>query len=424
MTTGDLSGQISTAYTVEAWVYPTQLTGGGLDQSNYGFTVMSSSVIAANGYPLWITLAGSEVRVWSFEGTATAYHQTVGAGIAINTWTHIALSSTKSGVTTLYVNGTNVLSYTNDGDVNWSTILTIGALRPSRPTSNIPFIGLMDEVRVWNDIRTPQEIQDNMINEINVADPVAKQNLVGYWSFNDATDPTEDLSDNNNNGDLIQGATFGVQNPNVAPPITLPVELSSFTAVTTAEHFVGLHWVTQSETNVAGYYVYRNTEDSIDEAIRVSPFIPAFNLSTQSNYSYVDEEVVPNTRYYFWLQNIDLTGDVSLHGPVTVLVGNNGSVDIPTIPSVDGLQSIYPNPFNPSTTISYSLTKATVVEISVFNSRGQLVRSFNEGEKAPGVWTVQWNGMDNSGNACTTGVYYIRMLAGEYSYLRKAMMIK
>ncbi|MBN2829172.1 MAG: T9SS type A sorting domain-containing protein [Candidatus Cloacimonetes bacterium] len=426
MSTGDLSSQIINTYTTEAWIYPTELTGAGTDQTSYGYTVMASSFAQASGYPLWITVRDSEVRVWTFESTATSFHATTGAGIAINTWSHIAVSTTKGGTTTVYVNGVNKLTYTNDGETNWSTILTIGALRPVRPTSNIPFIGMIDEVRVWNDIRTQEEIQDNMYNEIDISDVNAKQGLVGYWSFNDETDPTEDLSDNNNNGDLIQGAVFGIQNPNVEPPVILPVELSLFAAMATNDGYVGLRWITQSETNVAGYYVYRSIESDIATAMRVSPLIPAQNQSTETEYYFVDEEVMPNTEYNFWLQNIDISGNIDFHGPVSVFVNDyDDSDNTPeTQPLIAGIQSIYPNPFNPTTTISYQLSNDSDVQILIFNTLGKLVRSFNEGHKAKGTSKVTWDGFDASGNACSSGIYFIQLIADNDSYMSKAVMMK
>jgi hypothetical protein len=425
MLIGDLTGQISTTYTVEAWIYPTELTGVGTDQSTYGYTVMASSFAAANGYPLWLTVRGSEVRVWTFESTATTYHETSGAGIALNTWAHIAVTTTKSGTTTVYVNGINKLTYVNDGETNWSSILTVGALRPTRATSNIPFIGLMDEVRVWNDVRTEQEIQDNMYNEINVSDIVAKQGLVGYWNFNDGIDPTEDLSDNNNTGDLIQGATFGAQAPTVDSPATLPVVLSSFTALTTVDNTVGLKWITQSEMNLSGYYIYRSTDNSISNAIIMSPLIQAENSSNEAVYNFVDNEVELATTYNFWLQSIDLSGYVEFFGPVTVTVSSEDSGQTPDTQNLDNvIKSVYPNPFNPSTTISYSLAGESNVKVSIYNTRGQLVRSFDEGRKGMGDGSVTWNGLDESGSTCSSGIYFIKLSVNDASYMRKAVMMK
>lgn len=85
---------------------------------------------------------------------------------------------------------------------------------------------------------------------------------------------------------------------------------------------------------------------------------------------------------------------------------------------------MYPNPFNPSATISYGLNKAATVDFLIYNTRGQLVTSFSEGQKAAGNWSVTWNGLDNNGQSCSSGVYYIQMQAGKESFMRKAVLMK
>ncbi|MDZ4120839.1 MAG: hypothetical protein U1C33_00345, partial [Candidatus Cloacimonadaceae bacterium] len=88
------------------------------------------------------------------------------------------------------------------------------------------------------------------------------------------------------------------------PPQTLPVELSSFTAVITPQNYVKLDWITQSETGVLGYYVFRNTENNLSNAIQVCPLISANNTSQVQIYSFIDNDVEPGL-YYYWLQNVD-----------------------------------------------------------------------------------------------------------------------
>lgn len=204
---------------------------------------------------------------------------------------------------------------------------------------------------------------------------------------------------------------------------TLPVELSSFTATLTAHNTVSVMWVTQSETNVNGYYVYRGMSSELEEAATVSPLIPATNTSQQQMYQFTDSEVFDAGTYYYWLQVQDLDGSIQFHGPTTVFFDNGGN-GTPVIPKVTELKSVYPNPFNPSTTISYSLAKASTVDFVIYNNRGQIVRSFNEGNKGIGNHSFNWFGDDQNGRACSTGVYYIKMQAGKDSFIRKAVLMK
>lgn len=205
---------------------------------------------------------------------------------------------------------------------------------------------------------------------------------------------------------------------------TVPVELTSFTAVPHAQNYIVLHWVTQSETDVMGFYIYRNTINDIGTAFRVSPLITATNTSSQTSYQYEDNEVTPGM-WYYWLQNIDFNGNDAFHGPVlcTLTDGNNGG-SVPDLPLFSGIEAIYPNPFNPSAMISYNVSSPSAVNVHIYNSRGQLVRTYNEGNKDRGRFSVVWNGVDASGSDCPTGIYLIRLTVGKNVFSRKAAMVK
>ena len=84
----------------------------------------------------------------------------------------------------------------------------------------------------------------------------------------------------------------------------------------------------------------------------------------------------------------------------------------------------YPNPFNPTTTISYSLPEQSTVNLVVFDIRGQEVTTLLTSEKPPGNYEVQWNGMDQSGNHMSTGVYFCRLDAGSFSNTIKMVYLK
>jgi len=64
------------------------------------------------------------------------------------------------------------------------------------------------------------------------------------------------------------------------------------------------------------------------------------------------------------------------------------------------------------------------VRFQIFNSRGQIVREFDLGTKAPGNYTVEWDGTDSLGRILGDGVYCVRMLAGHKSFQRKAILMK
>ena len=86
--------------------------------------------------------------------------------------------------------------------------------------------------------------------------------------------------------------------------------------------------------------------------------------------------------------------------------------------------SNYPNPFNPSTTISYSLPTETSVRLMIYNTRGQLVKTLVNADQKAGSHSSIWDGTDSSGSAVSSGVYYYRLITNDRSIYRKMLMVK
>ncbi len=206
---------------------------------------------------------------------------------------------------------------------------------------------------------------------------------------------------------------------------TLPVELSSFSASPTADNYVQLYWITQSESNLQGYYVFRSAEKELSSGIQLSGLIQPTNTSSQQSYSYLDSEIFASGLYYYWLQSMEMDGNGYYHGPVSILVNLEGSdPDIPEIPMETGIRAIFPNPFNPSTTISYQLLSPEKVNISIYNIRGQVIQSMNRTHNAAGIYSVVFNGNDSSGNAVSSGIYYVVMNTGKRNFTQKIVLMK
>ncbi len=205
---------------------------------------------------------------------------------------------------------------------------------------------------------------------------------------------------------------------------TVPVELSSFTATLTVDNFVNLKWISQSETALAGYYIYRSQNPIFSDALLMSPLISATNSSSQQIYNYTDSELFSNGNYYYWLQSADLDGSSTCFGPVNVFYNAQNIYSIPEIPTVTKLGAAYPNPFNPLVFIPYSLAQDAGVNISIFNNRGQLQRQFELGLRESGSYQLAWDGTDMLGQPAASGVYYIVMNAGGKSFTGKAILMK
>ncbi len=95
------------------------------------------------------------------------------------------------------------------------------------------------------------------------------------------------------------------------------------------------------------------------------------------------------------------------------------------IPQVTNLEtSVYPNPFNPSTTISFSIPKSTNVNISVFNARGQKVTTLTNETYHSGTHNVNWNGKDRNNHSVASGLYFYRVTTDNSSKTNKMILMK
>jgi|GEM_PF-3128721 len=89
------------------------------------------------------------------------------------------------------------------------------------------------------------------------------------------------------------------------------------------------------------------------------------------------------------------------------------------------LRENYPNPFNPGTTIEYDLpAPGGWVNLSIYDVRGRLVRTLVDRSLLPGHYETLWNGKDDSGTAVSSGLYFCRMQAGEFTATRKMVLMR
>ncbi len=88
------------------------------------------------------------------------------------------------------------------------------------------------------------------------------------------------------------------------------------------------------------------------------------------------------------------------------------------------LKGNYPNPFNPSTTIAYSVKEPGAVWIGIYNVKGQLIRTLVNDTRATGHYTMDFDGRDDNGRSISSGIYFLKMRSGAYQSTRKMMMMQ
>ncbi len=94
------------------------------------------------------------------------------------------------------------------------------------------------------------------------------------------------------------------------------------------------------------------------------------------------------------------------------------------LPEEYTLSQNYPNPFNPSTVIHYSLARRANVEITVYDILGRRVRNLVNEERSAGCHSIDWDGNNDKGDMVSTGIYFYRITAGDFSSSRKMLLLK
>jgi hypothetical protein len=90
------------------------------------------------------------------------------------------------------------------------------------------------------------------------------------------------------------------------------------------------------------------------------------------------------------------------------------------------LENAYPNPFNPTTTIRYSIASAGRVSLKIYNAAGQLVRTLVDEEQAPTAegLSATWDAIDNRGQSVASGVYFYKLTTKEFSDTKKMVLLQ
>jgi len=186
------------------------------------------------------------------------------------------------------------------------------------------------------------------------------------------------------------------------PPGNLTAEVTGNTVV--------LHWVNPSGFPEQAFKIYRN-------GVLLNPL---FDIEADF---YTDENVPNGTHTYTVTASYPPHGD-SVPATVQVVVDQSSNTDIVEPMQTTQLFANYPNPFNPTTTIHFALTRTDKVKIDIYSVNGQLVRSLVSGLYGIGEHNIVWNGLDNTDHQVSSGVYFYRMSTSDFVASRKMLLMK
>ena len=94
------------------------------------------------------------------------------------------------------------------------------------------------------------------------------------------------------------------------------------------------------------------------------------------------------------------------------------------VPHKFSLSQNYPNPFNPTTVLEFEIARSAKASLKIYNILGQLVRVLVDEEKTPGTYTVYWDGNDKNGQPVSSGIYFYKFEAGDFTGVKKMVLIK
>ncbi|MDZ7725004.1 MAG: T9SS type A sorting domain-containing protein [candidate division KSB1 bacterium] len=199
--------------------------------------------------------------------------------------------------------------------------------------------------------------------------------------------------------------------------ITIDIQLASLQADIEGNQ-VCVHWRTESERSVLGYQLYKKKEaKEIYQRVSETLISATGNATTPAEYSFVDTNVEANTAYTYKLSQVTVDGGESKVGTVNVRTDA-------WLPEQYFLETNYPNPFNPSTSIKFGLPKQSFVRLDVYNIRGELICTLADDQMSAGVHVVQWGGRDTAGIPVSSGVYFYKLKAGNFEKIFKMLLAK
>ncbi|MFQ5511713.1 MAG: Ig-like domain-containing protein [Candidatus Krumholzibacteriia bacterium] len=193
---------------------------------------------------------------------------------------------------------------------------------------------------------------------------------------------------------------------------TVPVALGSFVAVA-ADRAAVLKWRTHLEIDFAGFHVLRSDYRDFGYE-RVTPgLIPSSGRETGSSYEFRDTTVRPSRTYYYKLEEITGHGKGEIFGPFEF-----------TYRAPFALDQNFPNPFNPTTTIRFTVARDGHVKLVIYDVGGRRVRTLLNEDRIADHYEIDWDGKNGSGQSVASGVYFYKIVSGKFTKTRKMLLLK
>jgi hypothetical protein len=176
-----------------------------------------------------------------------------------------------------------------------------------------------------------------------------------------------------------------------------------------------LTWDPNGEDDLAGYNVYRGTSGGFVPE-------PGNMIASTSGTALFDDAWTWDSDYWYKVAAADIHGNESAFavlGPDMI----TGDDPMP-VPKATYLAQNFPNPFNPSTNIRFGLEKSGHVSLRIYDAAGRLVVNLIDESRRAGTYVVDWDGRDGQGYRVASGVYFYRLIAGDFTRTRKMVLLQ
>ena len=223
----------------------------------------------------------------------------------------------------------------------------------------------------------------------------------------------------NNAADFVTGTPMPRNRG--TPAVTcgpVPIKLSYFGgALNVSGNRVDLEWGTESEINNFGFEVEKKLVQAPAFELVANSFVAGHGTTLEPQYYVYSDTVISVGTWYYRLVQIDLDGTRHHSSAIQIAVVTGVLEDVR--PQRFVLLRNYPNPFNPTTNIQFSVVNRQLTILKVYDVLGREVSTLVNEVKEPGTYTVQFDG-----SYLASGVYVYRLSAGDFLATRKVILMK
>ena len=371
--TNNLAGSY-TAFTISTWV---KVDDYGDNDPDFILDVGTSG----NGRRINLSISTNGFNA-SLEGVGSNIFDVYASSSNTTDWQHVVFNWSGTDYARIFINGTQAAE-TTDISSGTLTLESGDSFNIGKRFSGAHYFpGDIDEMSIWNEALTSSEITAlyntgaGLDASSNSGNYTSSSNLIAYWKMDEGTGTTLSDATSNGNDGTINGATWSPDSP-----------IMSFKTIVGNMYKVPYHHIE--------HYMHEAGVELISGTWTI--------VATDGKFD-----------------------TYATNGPFTLTIdGSKLNIeDGDIIPESFALHANYPNPFNPTTTISYDLPKRSQVTLGIYDLLGKQIKTLVNQSQDAGNKIAVWDGTNNLGRQVSAGVYLYQIQAGEFTQTRKMLFLK